>query len=226
MRFAVFFPCAAVVLAGACTTFSPVRPLAPGTHAVAVTGGGPLANVPGVGTIPLPHVTVEGRHGVVERADVHYGVHLLPLVFGVAGVHVGGAYQMNEQPEPFGPAITVGQRFFGFTNVIDPRKGRIDVWGLSQSDFTASWNVFGDHIVYAGLTGYVPLNEPKLYLAPFAGTQIVPGVDFLRVQLEARWLAPYVDQRFAVVDWVSPGDQGGILLNAGVAVLFGDGGGQ
>lgn len=210
-------------LGGACTTFHPARPLAVGQHAVQITGGGPLAKVPGVGTIPVPHVTVEGRHGVLEHADIHYGLHLLPLAFGVLGVHVGGAYQMNEQPEPFAPAITVGQRVFGFTNAIDPRKGRADAWGLSQTDFTASWNVLGDHLVYAGMTGYVPFDEPKLFLAPFAGAQIVPGIDCLRVQLEARWLAPYVNQRFAVVDWVAPGDQGGILLNAGVAFLFGGG---
>ncbi len=95
------------------------------------------------------------------------------------------------------------------------------MWGLSQTDFTASWNVAGEHLFYAGLTGYVPINQPQLYLAPFAGVQIVPGIQSMRVQLEARWLAPYVDQRFAVVDWVAPGDHGGILINAGVAFIFG-----
>ncbi|HEY1101161.1 MAG TPA: hypothetical protein VGF99_19635, partial [Myxococcota bacterium] len=76
--------------AGGCVSFNSARPLAPGEHAVAVTAGGPLTTIPGVGVIPLPNVTVEGRHGVVEHLDINYGVHLLPTIFGALGGHVGG----------------------------------------------------------------------------------------------------------------------------------------
>jgi hypothetical protein len=38
------------------------------------------------------------------------------------------------------------------------------------------------------------------------------------VQLEGRWLSPFTDQRFAVVNWQGPNDMGAIALNLGVAV--------
>lgn len=203
-----------------CTTFNSARPLEPGQHAVAVTLGGPIANIPNIGPIPFPHVTVEGRHGLVPDLDVNYGVHLLPLVFGVAGAHVGGTWLMRPQAE-YIPAVALGQRIFGFTNILDGRKAAEtrSAWLLSQSDLTASWEVY-DQLLYAGGTMYLPLLQPEPSIAPFAGVELRPFVDWLRIQVEARYLAPYVNTQFGVADWVAPGDQGAILVNAGAAFVF------
>ena len=65
-----------------------------------------------------------------------------------------------------------------------------------------------------------------LRFAPFAGVEVHPltawDIDWLRLQLETRWLAPDVDLSFAVVDWVAPGDRGAIAVNFGVGVVFSD----
>ena len=85
---------AAVALVGSgFTTFNNARQLKPGEHAAAVTVCGALTDVPGVATIPLPNITVEGRHGFIEHLDVNYGVHLLPTLFGAAGGFGGGAVE-------------------------------------------------------------------------------------------------------------------------------------
>lgn len=218
MRFAVF----AVLLCGAsCSTMNTARPLAPGEHQVGVTLGGPLVHVPNIGAIPMPHATIEARHGVVHRFDVNYGLHVLPLVFGVAGAHVGGAFLLAPEKGGGLPALSVGQRFYGFTNRIDgrdPEAARAD-WFLSQTELTASWLVW-DQLVYGGLTGWVPLLTPKPYLAPFVGLELRPFVDWARIQLEAKWIAPYVNTRFGVVEWISPGDQGAIVVSAGASFVF------
>lgn len=209
--------------AGGCTTFNNARPLEPGQHAASLTLGGPLTNVPGVGPIPLPNVTIEGRHGVMHHLDVNYGLHVLPMVFGVAGGHAGATWQFNDQDE-LCPALSVGQRFFFFTNLFDGRKTvRKDAFAMSQTDLTASWLIY-DQLLYLGASAYVPLDEGSrtLRLAPVLGVEVHPGLDWLRIQLETRWLAPDVDQRFAVVDWISPDDKGGIAINLGVAVVISD----
>jgi hypothetical protein len=213
---------AAVALVGTgCTTFNTARPLKPGEHAAAVTVGGVLADVPGVATIPLPNVTVEGRHGFIEHLDVNYGVHLLPTLFGAAGGHVGSTFQLYDAPHPLVPVVAVGQRFFFFTNIFDTRKVDKDAWAMSQTDVTASWDVYGS-LVYGGVTAYVPIDieDRTLHLAPFAGLEIHPGVDWLRLQVEGRWLSPTTDTRYAVVNYVGPNDNGAFALNAGVAVEF------
>jgi len=203
-----------------CTTLNNARPLEPGQHAVGVALGGPIANITNVGPIPLPHVTVEGRHGIIDRLDVNYGVHLLPLVFGVTGGHLGATYLLGKQ-EGAAPAIAFGQRLFGFTNRLDPRKfdRAPGDWFMSQSDLTVSWLV-ANQLVYGGLTGYVPFSAPNLFLTPFLGIEVRPGIDWLRIQLEGRYLAPYVNTQFAVVDWIAPGNQGGLLINLGVAFVL------
>ena len=77
-----------LVVGAGCTTFNNARTLEPGQHAAMVTMGGPLADIPNVGVIPLPNVTVEGRHGIVDHLDVNWGTHLLPAAFGALGGHV------------------------------------------------------------------------------------------------------------------------------------------
>ncbi len=218
--------------AAGCTTFNNARPLDAGQHAVSLTLGGPLTNVPGAGTITLPNATLEGRSGLRpfaagQHLDVNYGLHLLPLAFGVAGGHVGATIQFFDQPNDFVPALSLGQRFFFFTNIFDPRKARHDGFAMSQTDLTVSWEAF-HQLLYAGATAYLPLDAGArtLRLAPFAGLELKPlsvwDVDWLRLQLETRWLAPDVDQSFAVVDWVSPGDRGAVAVNVGVGVVISD----
>ena len=212
----------AVVCADGCISFNSARPLAPGEHAVAVTVGGPLTQVPGVGAIVLPNVTLEGRHGFVDHLDFNYGVHLLPTLFGALGGHVGGTFQLYDAPHPAVPVVAVGQRFFFFTNILDTRKVDKDAYALSQTDLTASWDLWGS-LLYAGASAHIPIDveDRTLHLAPFVGVEVHPGIDWLRIQVEGRWLSPTTDQRFAVVNFIAPGDRGGIVLNAGVLIEFG-----
>lgn len=205
-----------------CATYNNARPLKPGEHAVSATFGGPLTDiskaVPNGPTIPLPNLTLEGRHGLVHHLDVNYGLHVLPLVYGVAGVHVGATYQLFDQPEPVVPALSVGQRLFGFTNIIDTRKAPA-AFAMSQTDLTASWELF-DQLVWIGGSGYLPFNEPHIHLAPSAGVEVKP-FEFLRIGAEIRWLNPALNQELAVVEWVAPENQGAIAVMLGVAVVLG-----
>lgn len=213
LRFGVVAVALSVALGASCTSTTHVRPLEPGQHGIAVVGGGPITRVPGVGEIPLPNIALEGRHGIVHHLDVGYGVHALPALFGVAGVHVGGAYQLFDQPDVLVPALTVSEKLYGFTNLKD-------FFALSETQLIASWSLI-DQLAYVGLSGDTSFNTPHLFLSPFAGLELKPGIDWLRIQLEARWLAPAVDQSFAVVDWQAPGDKGAIAVKGGITFVLG-----
>jgi len=209
----------AAACSASCTTFNNARPLAPGEHAAMLTVGGPITGIPGVGEIPLPNATLEGRSGVVDHLDVNYGIHMLPTLFGAVGGHAGATFQLYDEPNPWVPVTSIGQRFFFFTNILDPRKVEKDAYALSQTDLTISWKLW-ESLLYTGVSAYVPIDVDvrTLHLAPVVGVEVHPGIDWLRVQLEGRWLSPTTDQRFAVVNWRSPGDLGAISVNVGVAV--------
>ena len=64
------------------------------------------------------------------------------------------------------------------------------------------------------------VDDRAVHLAPFAGVEVRPGLDWLRIQLEGRWLSPTTDTRFAVVNWQGPNDMGAIAINLGVAIEF------
>jgi hypothetical protein len=211
-----------IVVGAGCTTFNNARTLEPGQHAAMVTMGGPLADIPNVGVIPLPNVTVEGRHGIVDHLDVNWGTHLLPAAFGALGGHVGATWQLYDEPTPWFPVLSAGQRLFFFSNLLDPRKVQKDAWAMSQTDLTLSWKVLGESLVYGGTSLYVPIDvdDRQVHFAPFVGVEVHPGMNWLRLQLEGRWLSPTTDQRFAVVNWQGPGDQGAIAVNLGVAIEF------
>ncbi len=213
-------PFAVALASASCVTWGGPRPLEPGEHAVSATVGGVLAEVPNVGSIPMPNLTVEGRHGIVHHLELDYGVHALPLLFGVAGAHVGAGLQLFDQPTPLVPALTVRQRLFGFTNLVDARKAAPAFFGLSETSLLASWELM-DQLGWLGLLAHASLDEPHVHLSPSAGVELRPGLGGLRLGVEARWLAPAINQRYAVVHWLAPGDQGGIQLTAGVAWVFG-----
>jgi hypothetical protein len=211
-----------LVVGAGCTTFNNARTLEPGQHAAMVTMGGPLADIPNVGVIPLPNVTVEGRHGIVDHLDVNWGAHLLPAAFGALGGHVGATWQLYDEPAPWLPVLSAGQRLFFFSNLLDPRKVQKGAWAMSQTDLTLSWKVLGESLVYGGTSLYVPvdIDDRQVHFAPFVGVEIHPGMNWLRLQIEGRWLSPTTDQRFAVVNWQGPGDYGAIAVNFGVAIEF------
>jgi hypothetical protein len=231
MRISALAFLVAVVAGSSCATFTEVRTLEPGQVAASLTVGGPLVDVPGAGDIPAPNPVVELRYGIAKHVDVEAGAQVLPLVFGDVALHAGGAIQLFDQPNPWVPALTGSEKLYVATNVIDFRKAKHDLWGMAQTDLVASWNFPGgplgdNQLAYAGaglswVTSSTASGGENLFLSPLVGVQLVPAVDWLRVQLEARWLAPYINTTFAVVDWIAPGNQGGILVDAGVAFLFG-----
>jgi hypothetical protein len=208
------------VFSGACVTSNNARPLAPGEHAVAMTFGGPLIDVPNVGIIPMPNATVEGRHGIIEDLDINYGIHLLPTAYGNPGGHVGATFLVVDE-KAFFPALSVGNRLYAFSNLID---GRVDlerrgVFFMHQLDLTASYEIW-DQLLYGGVTHYLPFNNPGLFLAPFFGVEFQPGIDWIRPYLELRYLAPYINNHFAAVDYITPFGHGAVNLSFGVAWHF------
>lgn len=244
----IYTLCSAAFGGTGCASIHMARPLEAGEHAVSLTAGGPLANVPGVGSIPLPDASLEVRHGLpaktwtqgaIPAADIQYGMNLLPLVFGDLSLHVGGTVLLLDAPEiqnaaseglsglsPWVPSIAVGNRFMFATNRLDARKDpsvQAD-WGMWQIDLTASYRWYGQ-MLYFGVGNYLPFNDPNFLLTPFVGAEFrpIPNNADIRIQADVRYVAPYINHQFAVVDYIAPDDQGVIVPTVGLAWAFGAG---
>ena len=217
-------PLAACSALAACSTLSGARPLSPGEHAVGVTAGGVF--VPLGGPVPLPNLVVEGKHGVAKPIDrpldVHYGLNITGLPYGIAQGHVGSSFLLVDQ-KGAAPALSLTDRLFLATNLPgSPYRAepRAQGWVADQVELTASWYA-GQQLVYLGMAQYIDFGSPSWLLTPSVGVQIDPGAPggFL-VQPELRWYGITQRPQAESVDWV--GTTGGLGFSIGFATRLGD----
>lgn len=199
----------------ACGTLTSARPLDPGQHVVGATFGGPAVDV-GPATLPLPSLVLEGRSGVARPLDrpleVQYGLNLTAVAFGMAQVHVGGAWLLLPQ-HGWIPAVALGTRLYAVDNHLDTSKvpEARAFYALDQVEILASWD--GRRALgYLGLAQYTDLFDPSLLLTPVVGGQLHLGERW-DVQVELRHYAINQRSLHSAFDWLTwgPGALGGNL---------------
>lgn len=70
-----------------------VKPLAQGQHAIQVNLGGPIAKIPGIGTLPLPLTSVGYGYGLKNNLTVFGNIHTTSLLFGIGQGDIGATYR-------------------------------------------------------------------------------------------------------------------------------------
>lgn len=176
------------------------------------------------GPLPLPNAVVGGRSGIaraLERdLDLHYGLNLTALAFGVTQGHVGaGWYLAGDADSPL--ALAAVDRMFLATNLGAPDKEPMGsrFWAANQFELLGSWRT-GNHVHSLGLAQYVDFGNPTLALTPSVNS----ALDFGReggfvVQAELRWFGITQVHELDAVTWI-PGRPGILGLAIGTSVRF------
>ena len=213
--------CALCLLSG-CATLTPARPLDPGQHSISATFGGPMFSFAGA-PLPVPNIVIEGRSGLPDLwdrpIDVNYGANITASAFGIAGIHGGASWMILDQKDAI-PAITLIDRQFLYTNILDQRKEIPGLAAVNQIELTASWRR-DRSLLYTGVGEYVVFSDPSLLLTPFAGAQLDLGKSQRWIlQLEGRHYAINRIDAYDSIQWISYGT-GALGVNIGVARTFG-----
>lgn len=200
------------------------RPLEPGEHAASVTLGGGMLHLGG--PLPIPNAVVEGRHGVTKVADkpldVHYGLNLTSLAFGIAQLHAGGSLLLAEQNGAV-PALAVTDRVWFATNALGPglrADPKLQAWGADQIELAASWEV-GNQLLYTSLAQYFDFRNPVLTLTPAVGAVWdfgEPGG--VQLQTELRWYGAHRPDPYNSIVW-EPQSIGILGASIGFGYKFG-----
>ncbi|MFM7664709.1 MAG: hypothetical protein ACKO68_09310 [Bacteroidota bacterium] len=82
-----------LVLFTACAPSRYVKPLAVGQHAVQANFGGPVAKIPGIGTIPMPLTSVGYGYGYKGNLTLFGNLHTTSLLFGVGQLELGAVWR-------------------------------------------------------------------------------------------------------------------------------------
>jgi hypothetical protein len=206
----------AVILLAAvrCGTVTAVAPLRRGESALAVSLGGPVADLAGM-NIPIPYAVARYRTGLSDRAGLYAGIHLLPAALGVVGVDFGFSYHFLEQ-RGWVPCVGAAA---GIAAFIQPG-GRDALF--PQLDLVGSYRMGKRFTAYFGSQSmYQFKSAPAVVLAPLVGGEFRLG-DRLALDLEAKWYAPTEPTRPRNVNYKLPiGNHGAVGFVLGANWLFG-----
>jgi hypothetical protein len=205
----------ALLLACGCGTVPTVWPMARGRSSLALSVGGPFANVGGV-QVPVPYTVARYRYGITDRLGLYAGVHPLMAAFGTAGFDGGLTWHFVSQ-RGFRPCVGAGLGCVGLVE-FDGGGGRSL---LPTAEVTAAY--MGRHsVAYAGVHTMYQLS-PSFYMTytPYVGQEYRVSSRF-SVSVEAKLFGAYErNQPRAITFPLSIANHGAIGLTGGVSYLIG-----
>lgn len=209
-----------VVAALGCGTARSVRPVGEGNGVVDLSVGGPLLSLFDM-TFPMPLAYAGYTHGLTDRVDVFGRLHLFPISMGLAGVELGGAYQLFGQ-SGWIPALSINGAVLAVG-------GATGLWAVPNATLVGSWELAERVLLYVGTTHGVSWGEQldgtnafDAHWAPFVGATFTPKDWRLSFTGELRWFAPTEPNDFMTVDWRGIASQGALGPHFGVSYRFGD----
>lgn len=212
-------------LAAACAPTRALAPLEPGQGAFTASLGGPFVEVYG-GPLPLPVTSVGYVRGIDGRLNVHGALYPTNLaLFGVFGLDLGASYELfgPSRARPRLMADVTAYTFFGDLAKGEPRGGlRV----FPDLQLIASWPVGGDvtrTVPYVGVDQFTQF-FPTAHWNPSLvfGNELRLGKR-VGLQLEGKWIAPWVDTEPLVPHWYGAANRGAFSAQLGLTVYAGGG---
>jgi hypothetical protein len=202
------------------------KPLDTGEHAVHASFGGPIIQVPGIATMPIPFTSVGYGYGLRDNLTLYGSWQTTSAIFGVIHTDFGATMNIWHN-ETMGVSVSPG-----FTFLIDGFDWKPSLY--PQLDLNYYWT-YGrkqdqnkSQDFYVGFDNWLDLRARLAHDVPNTNRLIWNthiGHSFNRnlwsYQLELKLLAPYINNN-VVVDYVSPlGDNGAVGFYFGVKRIIG-----
>jgi hypothetical protein len=176
-----------------CSVTQPVRVLDEGKTQLSGSLGGPFIPL-GSTTIPVPYLNVGIVHGYSENMTLSGNLHILPILFGDAGLDAGVATSLIKQKEIV-PEVTAKALVMVFS---DFRKG-VHPRVYPQISVNASY-LFGNlNLVYIGTDNVFQSSVPHFLLTPFIGLQFPLGTKWTG-QIETKWMAANINTAHGILE--------------------------
>jgi hypothetical protein len=196
-----------------------VDPLRKGENAVAASFGGPMVNVPGIATIPLPFTSLTYGRGVTSDLTVYGSWFSTAAIFGTGQFEVGGTYRVWSADENKKGISVSG----GFNFGMDRFEKNAKLWPQLDANYYWKYNwrpqtqddllVNGSkkaNMLYAGLGSWYELAGTRVHDEPQT-TRVVPIIQLghdlnwksWTFKTELKLIAPFSSNENIVVDYRS-----------------------
>lgn len=214
-----------------------VEPLAPRENAIAVDVGGPLVDIPGVSTLPMPFTSITYGRGVTNKLTLHGSWYSTAAIFGVAQVGAGanyGFWKSENKKHGFSGMLGFNTAFDFFENNFKlwPQLDAHYYWKYNLKSMTQSDLLDGGpspaNLLYAGIGSWWELDPVKSQgerTGPFVVPMLNIGHDLnwkrWTFKAEVKLIAPFSSNQDKVVDYKSAmGKNGGTGIYIGFIRKF------
>lgn len=214
-----------------------VVPLNRGEQAVSVGLGGPVINVPGIATMPIPMTSVTYGKGITEDITVFGSWFPTASVFGTWQFDAGATVRLLEnEDKKKGVTLTPGFNFaidrFEWNSKFWPQLDANAYWKYNKKDLVQDDLLTGKrsqaNILYAGLGSWYELSGKKAHGEPQTN-RVLPIVQVghdlnwgkWTFKSELKLIAPFASNQDIVVDYRSLlGDYGATGFYVGLVRSF------
>jgi hypothetical protein len=180
--------------------------------------GGPL--VAAFGTYPpIPNLAVGATYGLDDRLDLNGTVHLLPLLYSLAGMDASIVWYplLNDGATP---TVSLQPRLMAFASFKSGVEDRVRVYPALSS--SAAWKL-GAGMIYAGFDLTVPISQPdydsdaaSFILSPLAGYRW-DAWKTTRLYFELKWHGANIRTN-ATAEYINPGGYGALSPFIGIDI--------
>jgi hypothetical protein len=232
----------AIVSLFSCAPTKYVQTLAKGESAIHGSYGGPLANVPGVGPIPIPFTSIGYGYGLRERTTVFGTLYPTAALFGNFQMDLGASFKLKKNDSIYGFSV-IPQ-----LNIMNHLGKDWRVFPEVNANFYHNYHrkttlrKVKENYYYAGINTIFDLTRVKannvtqtnhLLLSPqighcFERSRVSNRKEHVFSQprvwvysIEAKLLVPYMSNENIIVDYASLlGNHGGLGIYFGIIRKF------
>ena len=196
-----------------------VDPLRRGEHAVSGSFGGPIVNVPGIATIPLPFTSLTYGHGVSGNTTVFGSWFSTAAVFGTMQFELGATHRLWKNEEntkgiSITPAFNIATDRFEWNTKLWPQLDANYYWKYNwkqqtQDDLLTNGSKQAN-LLYGGLGSWYELAGRGAHDLP-QNTRVIPIIQLghdlnwksWTFKTELKFIAPFASNENIVLDYQS-----------------------
>ena len=215
----LIIPLSFIAIISSCGPSRFVEPLKKGENAVSASLGGPMTNVPGIATIPLPFTSIGYGRGVTKKVTVFGSWYSTAAVFGLAQFDVGATVglfqsQNNKHGISITPAFNTALDFYASNYKLWPQLDANYYWKYNhrqqvQDDLLTRGGSTAN-LFYAGIGSWYELDGTRAH-DEVQPTRVVPMLNIghdlnwkkWTFKTELKLIAPFSSNQNVVLDYVS-----------------------
>lgn len=208
-----------ILFLAACAPSNFVKPLEEKQTAVSASLGGVLTKVPGLGVLPIPNTTIGIGYGIKKNTTIYSQFHPTSAIYGVIHLNLGCTQSIwrsenQKMGISFSPNLQLMTDVFEKNFSCYPQLEANYYWTFRERKTELKSN---SNYLFLGCSNWLEMRGNKAHLVQQNQRwMFIPQIGHVferkswNFQTDIKWIGPNRSTEAVVVDYISPGNHGGI----------------